>query len=75
MSDLFDQASAIEAMDRELRIQAVQSAVRANAGAAIDADCDDCGEAIEADRRAAQPDAKRCVPCQQARERRKRLFR
>ncbi|MCL6285583.1 TraR/DksA C4-type zinc finger protein [Ruegeria sp. 2012CJ41-6] len=31
--------------------------------------CDDCGEEIEAARRAAAPFARRCVPCQRLAER------
>lgn len=71
MSDLFDQASAIEAMDRDLRIQAVREAAGQSTVAAVDDDCMDCGDAVGEERRAALPGARRCVECQRAYERKR----
>ncbi len=34
-------------------------------------ECEDCGEEIGADRLAVAPFARRCVPCQQSKERRR----
>lgn len=74
MSDVVDQAEAVEAMDRALRIEAVQAVAASLDGPAVtDRDCDDCQDPIEAARLAAAPGARRCVICEEARERQMRL--
>lgn len=72
MTDTLDQAQALEEMDRTAGLSAVRSVCAAptNPFAA----CLDCDEEIESHRRAALPSAVRCLSCQEARERSRRLF-
>ncbi len=71
MSDVIDQAEAIEATDRALRIDAVRAAAARLDGDAVEArDCDDCGDPIDPERLRAVPGARQCVFCREARERR-----
>ncbi|MNU42698.1 hypothetical protein D3C71_314630 [compost metagenome] len=73
MSDIVDMAEATEAMDRTLRINAAKAAAARLDGPPAEArDCDDCADAIEPDRLKAVPGARRCVFCEEARERRGR---
>ena len=75
MSDVIDQAEAIEATDRALRIQAVRVAAAALEGgcAEEDRDCADCAETIDPERLAVVPGARRCLTCEEARERGRRF--
>lgn len=74
MSDIIDQAEAVEAMERALRIGAVQgAAARLDGPPAAERDCDDCAEPIEPERLKAAPGARRCLCCEEARERQMRL--
>lgn len=71
MSDVIDQAEAIEATDRALRIEAVRAAAARLDGAVVAArDCEDCDEPIDPDRLKAVPGVGLCVFCKEARERR-----
>ncbi|MND22332.1 hypothetical protein D3C80_127080 [compost metagenome] len=74
MSDIVDMAEATEAMDRALRINAAQTAAARLDGPPADArDCDDCADPIEPERLKAAPGARRCLCCEEARERQMRL--
>lgn len=66
--DLADRAEILEHEERGRGVAAVRQKLAA-AGAD---DCCDCGDPIEAARRAALPSAQRCLTCQQAHERRAR---
>ena len=70
MSDVIDQAEAIEATERALRIEAVRAAAAQLAGDLVDErDCESCEDAIDPERLKAVPGARRCVFCEEARER------
>lgn len=71
MSDIIDQAEAIEAADRALRIAAAQAvAARLDGEPADERDCDDCDDQIDPERLKAVPGVRLCVFCKKARERR-----
>lgn len=74
MSDVIDEAQGLEIRDRDGALAAVL-ARGIPTGDADQVDCDDCGEEIETERRAALPGVRTCVVCQEARERRRRLYR
>lgn len=73
--DFGDQAEAIEAMQRRLALEAAQerAAVLLTDAGGGDRGCEDCGDDIPSDRRKAAPGARRCVFCEEARERRGRF--
>jgi RNA polymerase-binding transcription factor DksA len=69
MTDIYEQASDIELLERE-RLQEWRlsdALARANVlrltGTAQD--CDECGDPIPADRRAAAPGCAKCIACKQ----------
>lgn len=73
--DFADQAEAVEAMQRHLALEAARqrAAVALKGDGQAERDCDDCGGAIPAGRLKAAPGARRCVFCEQARERQGRF--
>lgn len=74
MSDVADMAEATEAMDRDLRINAAQAAAaRLDGPPVTERECDDCADPIEPERLKAAPGARRCLICEEARERQMRL--
>ncbi len=73
MSDVIDQAEVLESFYRSRSIEAARKPLQATP--ADQAECADCGEDIEAERRAALPAVRTCVFCQEARERRAREYR
>lgn len=76
MSDLVDQAEAIEATERRLRIEAVRAAAAGQGGEIVSRrDCETCDDPIDPDRLRAVPGARQCVFCKEARERRVKAFR
>lgn len=56
----------------ELERQAAVARARQELATVPADDCVDCGETIDARRRAAMPSARRCAPCQTIRERTER---
>jgi len=60
-----EQASAIELVQRDNALHQVRAQLQGNG----QADCEDCGDPIPDQRRAAAPSAIRCVVCQTAFER------
>ena len=70
MTDLFDQAAAIENMQREHALKA-QAAKTANI--ASFSHCEECGEEIPKARREYSKGITRCVECQTEHERRNHL--
>ncbi|MDF0606645.1 TraR/DksA C4-type zinc finger protein [Neisseriaceae bacterium TC5R-5] len=66
--DIFDQAQALEAFQRELAIAATH---QLSLGESL-AECEDCGGQIPPARRAAVRGCTRCVYCQEHQERRQR---
>lgn len=64
--DVADRAEEIVQIHRAAALDQVAAAL-AGPGSP---DCLDCEDPIEADRRAANPSARRCLACQEARERR-----
>lgn len=77
MTDIYDQASHTELMERESLLEKRRADAMARervlqlAGAAQD--CHDCGDPIPADRQAAAPGCTRCVPCEQTEEAQRKL--
>ena len=73
MTDLFDEAQAIEQQMRDvaLREQARRAGLAGKSGADSAADCIDCDDQIPEARRWAVPGCQRCVKCQAASERKK----
>lgn len=70
MSDVIDQAQAIEATERALRIDAARAAAACLGGDVVTArDCDDCHDPIDPARLKAVPGVRLCVFCKEARER------
>lgn len=61
----------VEAGETAIALQNERAIAGIRAGLAGEgsADCIDCGDPIEKERRAAMPSAKRCVECQRASER------
>lgn len=74
MSDVADIAGEYEERHHAASLRAQQARARAAAAAAPLAcdDCVDCGDLIPPARRAAQPNASRCVDCQSVTDRRLR---
>lgn len=70
MADLGDEAQLLTEMEREAAIAALR-ARRAAGGAGAGGICIDCDEPIPLPRLAAIPGAERCLPCQEAAERRR----
>lgn len=71
MTEIIDQASALETMMREQAI----AAHRINHNAASAKHCSDCGEDIPELRRVKVPGCQRCASCQQDEESRMKLGR
>lgn len=65
MSDLFDRAQDLEALQRE-RALAAQAQCLPQGPTRMQ--CEDCGEAIPLKRRQAMPGCRRCLACQQQHE-------
>ena len=65
MSDIVDEAQAVELLFRAAALRRAAPA-RERSGRE---DCIDCGETIAPERRAALPEAERCVDCQRRHER------
>lgn len=65
---MFDEASQLEMAEREAAIAKAREAVvgvgRSN--------CEDCGDSIPAARRLAMPSCRRCIDCEDLRERKAR---
>jgi phage/conjugal plasmid C-4 type zinc finger TraR family protein len=74
VSDVIDDAQALELLERESGLAAVRARLPASEEPGPE-DCDLCANEIEAERRAALPGVRTCVVCQEARERRRLLFR
>jgi DnaK suppressor protein len=76
MTDIVDSAGELEQRQRAdahaahlARVRAMQEpAPRTENGVRV---CADCGDELDAQRLAAQPDAARCVPCKARAERRR----
>lgn len=72
MTDIYDQASSIEQLERDRVVQRCRAAGKAQAtlaavrGTALD--CHDCGDPISALRQAAVPGCTRCLGCEQRHE-------
>jgi phage/conjugal plasmid C-4 type zinc finger TraR family protein len=71
VSDVVDEAQAIEEAERERAIEALRQREPSSV-AFTPADCLDCGDEITAERRKAVPHACRCTSCQAKDERVKR---
>lgn len=69
MTDIYDQAQAIEQLQRDAALAAQAAASRA-LGPSLE-HCDDCGDEIPPARRLAAPGCTRCVQCQNKREKRR----
>jgi phage/conjugal plasmid C-4 type zinc finger TraR family protein len=63
-----ERAEEMVAMERDTAIARIRGTM-ASAGSEL---CEDCGDAIEAMRRAAMPSARRCASCQERFELKKR---
>ena len=75
MSDEADQAQTYEQRDRDCNLaralpRPTEAPRRAGAG-----NCEACSDPIEPERLAVQPAARRCLCCQESRERLRKLFR
>jgi phage/conjugal plasmid C-4 type zinc finger TraR family protein len=68
VSDIADEAQAVEEAERERALQALRRDL-AWAPPFETADCVDCGDDIPAARRKAVPHARRCTGCQSVHER------
>lgn len=68
MTEIIDQASALETMMREQAIQAH----RINRDAVSAVKCEECGDRLPEARRKAYPGCKMCVDCQGEQELRKK---
>lgn len=62
-----EQAEATVQFEADMAVKKVQSTLAPSGRT----DCEDCGEEIGAERLAVAPFARRCVPCQQATERKR----
>lgn len=71
MADTADDAQALDERVRHACIAHVRAQVQSEGAD----DCIDCGDPLNAERRAAMPSACRCVACQELFERRVRLGR
>jgi RNA polymerase-binding transcription factor DksA len=74
MSDIVDDAQVVEELERDAALRRLLSA-DATTRRVAEGVCSGCGEEIEPERREVQPNACRCLQCQEARERSARLFR
>jgi phage/conjugal plasmid C-4 type zinc finger TraR family protein len=75
VSDIIDDAQAAEAsfLDASLaRVRRAQDPAKPTKSWAGVGCCSGCGDPIDAERLAALPGVKRCLQCQEARERRER---
>lgn len=72
MSDDADRAQLLEIRERDRSIAQVCATI--DPAFRWNGDCVECADPIEADRAAASPTAKRCLTCQEAFERRQKLF-
>jgi phage/conjugal plasmid C-4 type zinc finger TraR family protein len=66
-ADIIDMAQAHVEQETALRIERIRRSAQTGIGSPH---CIDCGSEIPAERRKHQPNAVRCVPCQDLRERR-----
>lgn len=73
MSDEIDRAQLLEIRERESAIAAVSAALPAR-DFRWGGDCVECLDPIEEERAKANPAANRCLICQEALEKRRRLF-
>lgn len=71
MVDIVDRAQAHEQQLNEDALKKVQQRL---VGQQPSESCRGCGDDIDAERRAAQPNASRCVECEERRERQSRMF-
>lgn len=71
MTDIWDQATLREELDREACLDAVRS--RVPHGDSL-LNCDQCGDEIAEERRRALPGVKLCIHCAELNERRARGF-
>lgn len=72
MSDDADRAQDLEEFGRRLALRQALAPERPRRPAAPGC-CAACGDEIETERRAASPTARRCLVCQEAHERRRRV--
>lgn len=73
MTDFADDAQAIEERERHASIRrAIAPDTRPRRFA--EGLCEACADEIDPERLAANPTARRCLPCQETRERNSRLF-
>ncbi len=76
MTDIIDRAQEAEQFRRDLLVRAKRAGIAEQLGRpSAFLLCDDCGDPIDAERRKALPGATRCVDCQEAAERGRRLVR
>jgi phage/conjugal plasmid C-4 type zinc finger TraR family protein len=69
MADLYDQAADVEQFQRDTALAAQRRTHNAQSDGAGSDECVNCGDTIPAARRAAVPNAARCVDCQAQKER------
>ncbi|UJB34079.1 TraR/DksA family transcriptional regulator [Chromobacterium sp. Beijing] len=67
MMDQFDQASELEQLQRDIALS--DQLARAAIGPGL-SHCEDCGDAIPPARARAMPGCRRCIYCQERKERR-----
>lgn len=79
MTDIYDQASRTEQLEREGLLARQRADAKARQGlqqlVGTAQDCHDCGDPIPADRKKAAPGCTRCTPCEKAAEARRMLTR
>lgn len=73
MTDWIDQAQEVQERMRELSVRTAQQSAAALSAERLSNVCDDCPEPIEPERLAVCPGARRCLRCQEAHERFRRL--
>lgn len=73
MSDDADHAQQLEEFGRRMALRRALAPEPARRLALAAGCCAACGDEIEAERRAANPGARRCLVCQEAFERRRRV--
>ena len=74
MSDEADQAQTYEQRDRDCSLARALAGPKEPPRRADIGICEACGDAIEPERLAVQPTARRCLCCQESRERFRKLF-
>lgn len=74
MSDDADAAQLLEERERSASLAAIRRPPPEPGRRKAEPYCESCGDEIEAERLAVQPHARRCLQCQEARERLQRLF-